>query len=88
MFENIGYVKIPEHHLYNTQKTERSDEVSPYLMIVCVQVPVRKLLFFVVDTRLCLLHSRAGEIVTLCAIFVLLSSATVSGYMVVGDDFR
>ena len=30
--ENTGYVEVTEDHLYNTQKWERSDEVSPYLM--------------------------------------------------------
>ena len=42
-FENIGYVEVPEDHLYKTQNSERSDEVSPYLIFACVQVPVRKL---------------------------------------------
>ena len=43
-YDKIGYVEVPEDHLYNTQNSERSDEVSPYLMVACVQVPVRKLL--------------------------------------------
>ena len=37
-FENIGYVEVPEDHLYNTQNSERSDEVSLYLMVACVQM--------------------------------------------------
>ena len=43
-FENIGYVEVPEDHLYNTQNSKRSDAVSTCLMVACVQVPVRKLL--------------------------------------------
>ena len=42
--ENIGYAEAPDDHMYNTQNSERSDEVSPYLMVACGQVPVRKLL--------------------------------------------
>ena len=37
-FENIGYVEETEDHLYNTQNSERSDEVSLYLMVACVQM--------------------------------------------------
>ena len=40
--ENIGYAEAPDDHMYNTQNSERSDEVSPYLMVACVQVPVSK----------------------------------------------
>ena len=32
-YDNIGYAEVPEHHLYNTQNSERSDAVSPYLML-------------------------------------------------------
>ena len=48
--ENIGYVEVPEYQLSNTrtQNSERSDEISPYLMVACVQVPGRKLLVVVV----------------------------------------
>ena len=41
-YENIGYVEVPEDHLYTTRHSGRSDEVSPYPMVACVQVPVRK----------------------------------------------
>ena len=37
-YQNIGYVEVPEDHLYNTQNSERSDEVSLYLMVACVQM--------------------------------------------------
>ena len=37
-------------------------------------------------SRLCY-KSRSGDLVTLYAIFFLLSSATISSYLVVGDDF-
>ena len=40
-YENIKYVEVPEDHIYNTQNSERSDEVSPYLMVAYVQVPLR-----------------------------------------------
>ena len=39
-YDNIEYVEVPEDHLYNKQNWERSDEVSPYLMVACVQAPV------------------------------------------------
>ena len=43
-YENIGYVEVPDDHLYQKQNSERSDEVSRYVMVTRVQVPVRKLL--------------------------------------------
>ena len=42
--EKYGVCRSTRDHLYNTQNSERSDEVSTYLIVTCVQVPVRKLL--------------------------------------------
>ena len=54
-YDNIGYVEVPEDHLYKTRHSGRSHEVSPYLMVACVHVPVRKLLLLLLLLSLLLL---------------------------------
>ena len=60
--ENIGYAEAPDDHMYNTQNSERSDEVSPYLMVAGVQVPVRKLLLSLLSPVSACYKAEAGTL--------------------------
>ena len=78
--ENVVYVEVPEDHEYNTQNSERSDEVSPYLMVAYVQVPVRKLLLLLLLFWLLLL------LLLLLSLLLLLLLSFSSHHCVLGES--
>ena len=81
-YDNIGYVEVPEDHLYNTHNSMQSDEVSPYLMVKCFQVLVRKLLLMLLLLLLLLV------VVVVVVVLLLLLSLFPSHYCVLGESIN